>query len=352
MKYPIHPAADAFPMIGSGALTELSQDIRKNGLLEPVKLWQGQILDGRNRSKACEIACVEPRYEEVVTSDPVAYVISANIHRRHLTTQQRAAVGAELANMTKQDTLKQNTTDVSNDTTEKVSTQQAADMMDVSKASVDRAKKRMKDDPAAHEAAKRGEKVKAQKKPKAPKYQSWISIIKEAGVISGNPGSSSIDELKAEILKHQPAVVFTSKGVSPDDAVLVRGAADKMALSRTTSIETATAKKEASSVSKELSKTAQEKLEAAIRAHKKAVDMEYELLIQERVTIELQIMLDDYNKANAMHKRVVKAYKGPLSVSEYKSLRSLIHPDKHPNADDVMKARLEKMFHIISEREL
>jgi hypothetical protein len=97
----IHPAADCFPMLSDEELNELSADIAKNGLREPLVLQKingkDTLVDGRNRRKACELAGVEPdvRYlEEDV--DPVAYIFSTNIARRHLTAGQRAIIHARL----------------------------------------------------------------------------------------------------------------------------------------------------------------------------------------------------------------------------------------------------------------
>ena len=61
---------------------------RANGLQIPVEVMDGKILDGRRRWKACEMAGVEPDILEVDVEDPVAYVLSLNLHRRHLTTSQ------------------------------------------------------------------------------------------------------------------------------------------------------------------------------------------------------------------------------------------------------------------------
>ena len=77
-------------------LRELADDIKTNGLAHAIVRDVGMILDGRNRLAACEIAGVEPRFEEYTGDDPVAYVISANIHRRHLTTDQKREVIAKL----------------------------------------------------------------------------------------------------------------------------------------------------------------------------------------------------------------------------------------------------------------
>ena len=74
---------------------KLTQDIRVHGLLEPIITFEGQILDGRHRFQACETAGVAPRFEEFVGGDPVSYVLSKNLHRRHLTSAQKAAIAVE-----------------------------------------------------------------------------------------------------------------------------------------------------------------------------------------------------------------------------------------------------------------
>lgn len=97
MNREIHPAADLFPMMSPSDLSELTADISRNGLLEPIVLCEGKILDGRNRLVACELANVEPRFVDVNgdAPSPVLYVLAKNLHRRHLTVSQRAAIAAE-----------------------------------------------------------------------------------------------------------------------------------------------------------------------------------------------------------------------------------------------------------------
>jgi hypothetical protein len=95
-----HPAAQLFPMMPDAELSELAEDIRKNGLLEPIILLGGMVLDGRNRLSACRRAGVEPRFEIAAEiASPTLYVVSKNIHRRHLTTSQRAAIAVEMLPM-------------------------------------------------------------------------------------------------------------------------------------------------------------------------------------------------------------------------------------------------------------
>lgn len=89
---PIHDAANIFPMMDELRLNELAQDIKKNGLQIEIELLDGKIIDGRNRYKACLIAGVEPSFMEVLPADPLQYVLSLNLQRRHLDSGQRAFV--------------------------------------------------------------------------------------------------------------------------------------------------------------------------------------------------------------------------------------------------------------------
>jgi hypothetical protein len=84
------------------------QSIREHGLQTPVVFLEGRILDGRNRWRACRLAGVEPRTRIFpADGDPPAacpepaerVVLSANLHRRHLTTSQRALLAAKIANL-------------------------------------------------------------------------------------------------------------------------------------------------------------------------------------------------------------------------------------------------------------
>jgi hypothetical protein len=98
--YRPHPAAEMFPLMSGVELAELAEDIKAHGLVDPIVLLGGLILDGRNRLAACGIAGVEPRFTTIEdVESPTLYVISKNLHRRHLTTSQRAAIAAEIMPM-------------------------------------------------------------------------------------------------------------------------------------------------------------------------------------------------------------------------------------------------------------
>jgi len=92
---PVHPAAELFPMMSDEELKALADDIKRNGLQQPVVLYGAQLLDGRNRWRACEMAGVEVKTKDWACKDAVAYVRSLNLHRRHLTAAQRAALAVK-----------------------------------------------------------------------------------------------------------------------------------------------------------------------------------------------------------------------------------------------------------------
>lgn len=101
MTYEIHPAANLFPEMADEESRSLMVDIRDNGQREPIILFQGRVIDGRNRLRACRWLGVEPKTREYQgrEEDIVTYVLSLNLHRRHLTESQRAMVAASIANM-------------------------------------------------------------------------------------------------------------------------------------------------------------------------------------------------------------------------------------------------------------
>ncbi|MFO0427667.1 MAG: ParB/RepB/Spo0J family partition protein [Planctomyces sp.] len=97
-----HPFAQLFPMQSDDEIQTLADDIRANGLRQPIVIDDNdEILDGRNRAAACAIAGVTPVYEPFIGSDAekLAFVVSLNLHRRHLTTSQLAMVAEKLAGL-------------------------------------------------------------------------------------------------------------------------------------------------------------------------------------------------------------------------------------------------------------
>src|SRR6266702_370322 len=92
-----HEAANIFPMMGDDEYRALVADIRAKGLLEPIWTYQGKIIDGRNRDKACVELGIEPRYRECNGEGSlVAFVVSLNLQRRHLSSSQKAVIALEV----------------------------------------------------------------------------------------------------------------------------------------------------------------------------------------------------------------------------------------------------------------
>lgn len=101
----VHPAAALFPLMHGGELELLVADIAQNGLREPIMLYDGQILDGRNRLHACELAQVPPRFIEWDGDggSPLSFVLSRNLHRRHLDESQRSLIAVRAKEMFKKE---------------------------------------------------------------------------------------------------------------------------------------------------------------------------------------------------------------------------------------------------------
>ena len=139
---PIHPAAELFPRMSEVELAALGKDIKANGLKTPVTLWSPgypgdgvkdrprYVLDGINRLDAMEhegiqfltdkgeptdrFGLFDHKFERWISignhkrikkgehvepqsgTDPYAFVISANIYRRHLTAEQKRDLIAKL----------------------------------------------------------------------------------------------------------------------------------------------------------------------------------------------------------------------------------------------------------------
>jgi N6-adenosine-specific RNA methylase IME4 len=87
-------------MLGERELAELAEDIKANGLKHPIITIDGGgewlILDGRNRWEACKRVGVHPETKVWAGKDPVAYVLSTNLRRRHLNESQRGMVAVEV----------------------------------------------------------------------------------------------------------------------------------------------------------------------------------------------------------------------------------------------------------------
>jgi len=93
-----HTLANLLPMIDEIGFEALKADIQQNGLIQPIYLYQGKIIDGRNRYKACLAVGVKPVFSnyEGAESGLLNFVLSLNLQRRHLSTGQKACLAVEV----------------------------------------------------------------------------------------------------------------------------------------------------------------------------------------------------------------------------------------------------------------
>jgi hypothetical protein len=93
MEY--HSVCELFPMMSESEHQPLTGDIRRNGLKEEIWTYEGKIIDGRDREKACRAAEVTARYRGWDgRGSLVEFVWSLNGSRRHLESSQLAAIAA------------------------------------------------------------------------------------------------------------------------------------------------------------------------------------------------------------------------------------------------------------------
>src|SRR5262249_726339 len=114
----VHSAAEMFPMMSPEELRELGEDT--HGLHHEIQVLSGPVIEGRNRLDAMELVGMRLEFRKranrstsqiwtggrvighcrhntpIDIPDPYSFVISQNIHRRHLTTEQRKALAIEL----------------------------------------------------------------------------------------------------------------------------------------------------------------------------------------------------------------------------------------------------------------
>jgi ParB-like chromosome segregation protein Spo0J len=80
--------------MGGPEFEALKADIAANGLRQRIVLHNDLILDGGNRYRACVEVGVKPQFKKFDGDNIVAFVLSANLHRRHMSAGQQAALVA------------------------------------------------------------------------------------------------------------------------------------------------------------------------------------------------------------------------------------------------------------------
>jgi hypothetical protein len=194
-----HPYSEIFPLIEGDDFDSLVADIKEHGLREKIWLYDGKVIDGRNRFLACQKAKVKPQYREFKGKDEgaLAFVISANVNRRHLTPQQRAMAAARIATMRQGER-----TDIA--PRDAMSQTDAAEELDVSRRSVQRAKQVIEKGSAALQAA----------------VESGEVPLKKAATVVDLPKKEQLAAAKAKPEKNEPEFQERYEFDEKDDEVI------------------------------------------------------------------------------------------------------------------------------------
>lgn len=140
MTLEVHAIAKIFPAMSDAEFQLLKDDIAAHGQREAVWLYEGKVLDGRHRARACEELGIPLTTMEYEGPDPTAFVVSLNLHRRHLSESQRGMVAAKLANLDRGGDRK-STDQTANLQFDPVTRARAAEMLNVSERTVQAAAK-------------------------------------------------------------------------------------------------------------------------------------------------------------------------------------------------------------------
>lgn len=193
-----HPAADVFPMLDDELYQALKADIAENGQWEKIMMHDEQIIDGRNRLRACCELGIEPNIGELpIDLDPYNYVIGVNLLRRHLDIGQRAMIAVKLATLRHGEKKADSSIELSSQT-------DAADKLNVSVASVKRAKTvATKASPEVIAAVERGAmSLNAAVETTKPKTTS----SETPAAPPRQPKSKSLDEIKVALFRMKSSV--------------------------------------------------------------------------------------------------------------------------------------------------
>ena len=214
--YELHPLCTLFPRLSGSEFDTLRDDIKANGLRAPIVLHDGMILDGGNRYRACLDAGVKPQFVKFSGGNLVSFVLSANLHRRHMSAGQQAAIVASAQDWGKANTQGQNkiTGNITGDTVAdrmaqsgaSDKTQRQADK--VAKANPELAKKVAHGEVSLPEAVKQIENKPAKKPalavvPKEPEYNpadDEVAELSEAVRTLAEENDALKDRLACEVM--------------------------------------------------------------------------------------------------------------------------------------------------------
>jgi hypothetical protein len=221
-QYEIHPIAKCYPKITGKDFTELRKSIRTQGLLNPITLYEGLILDGSNRYRACLEEDVKPTFRELPDGvNAIEYVVSQNESRRHLTVEQRAFIGAKLARLGAGGDRRSPGFKTSSDG---LSTETVAKKLKVSSKSIERARRVQKEGtPEVVEAAESGEVNLSQAERIAAlpieQQKPVLEVVKgQKEALKAAKDFRQSDEFKTAVSRHQ--AIIDAPSIYPIDLVV------------------------------------------------------------------------------------------------------------------------------------
>ena len=225
MKYKQHPLSSAFPAMTDNEFQELRDSIETNGVLNPITIYEGMVIDGWHRYKAANEANVDcPETELDDWIDPKDFVLAQNKNRRHITMAQLAIATAEV--------YKWNPAGRPNNTVLRTglnkTTAELAKLSGVSETTIEKAKSVLKNASEEVKEAVKSGKIglsKAKAISKLPKDQQAGAIDKalpkeapEKPILTQYYGPEEA-ELKANELAQQADLELMNKMLEADDAL-------------------------------------------------------------------------------------------------------------------------------------
>jgi len=340
-----HPLANLIPEMPPDQWAAFLADVKANGVREPAVTLDGLILDGRNRWRAAQEAGIKCPTRPFDGTDPLGFVLSLNVHRRHLTTCQRAAIAAEVANMqhgTNQHTKK---VEGSIDPSTSITIEAAAKMLNVSRKSVVRAREVMHTDPEAHEAAKRGENPKS-KPESSPGY---LDLAQRHGLLRPNTWSGARHTVRDEIARRTGISIETLSRISKsaEDSAPIEVACIAMAEAKKKPEQREHELEELRSEMATAPKKWQTLYEHTLAKERAAIDAKIASGVEAKVASALVVEHARCDQLAALHIQEAKAYqrmrngmRGLVSLDDYRLLLNTLHPDREPNREKLAKAFL------------
>lgn len=202
-----HEVANLFPLMSGDEYASLAADIDANGLREPIWTYQGEIIDGRNRFRACTEVKVAPRFREWDGHGSlVMFIVSLNLHRRHLSSSQKAALAVEVLPMLEAEarqrqialagTRRKNRSDLSEQIPQGTgkSSGHAASIFKTNEHYVSDAKQLKADSPEKFEAVRQGSKTLTQAKRELKEEQREGRREENRQKIASVPAANAVQE--------------------------------------------------------------------------------------------------------------------------------------------------------------